>query len=421
MKDTDLKPLGLTRIEAPSYRDALRKIDERFGREVSVVHTRVIRRKGLMGLFGMTGVEVYVTGREQYKAWRGQGPRSDRQPPRAPEGWQDRPVPAPSGETQPPRPRPPAEAVPTSPEPKRDRAGDDVARAIQGLEQQVRYLLHESGSSDVPAPHPLIATAAELLEQRGFSVESKRELLQSLAHRQLPGTSQEPEELQTLAKIRLSELIRPKLPPCQPIHIDAAQPGSGMPRVVVLVGPTGVGKTTTIAKLASPLHLLEKRSVGLITLDTYRIGAVDQLGRYAEIAGMPIEVVPAGGSARGAVEALKHCDIVFVDTAGRSQKDLSRLQEVRDMLGGLGELQVHLCLSMTASRANLLDVAEKFRVVEYNRVLLTKIDEAPQGGNIYDLLRIVRTPVSYVTCGQEVPDDIQVATEDRLLQEITGG
>lgn len=456
--------MGLTRIEAPSYRDAMRQIDERFGRDVSVVHTRVIRRRGFMGLLGATGVEVYVTGKDEYLAWRDRGavippgpsgypvgptsvpgtpPASGRPsdplpdarngvtPSPAPQHPRDSASRPPAGSVpaQPPGGKPPARKRPVSRDQLPSQEGREVMDMLRDLQRQVRFMVRHGGADGgKPVHHPVLLEAARILDEESFSEESKEPILAALAHRRLPGTSEEPDEIRSLAKIQLTELLRPKIPVCMPISIDA--PGSDSvlappapapgPRVVVLVGPTGVGKTTTIAKLISPLHLKEKKRVGLVTLDTYRIGAVEQLGRYAEIVGLSLEVVDPGEPVRDKVEKLQGADIVFVDTAGRSQRDRGRLEEIRDMLSDLGNLETHLCLPMTAARENLLEVVESFRTVSYDRVLLTKADEAPRGGVLFEVLQKAAAPVSYLTCGQEVPDDIQVATEERLLQLMVG-
>lgn len=461
--ETGSGPVGLIRVEAASYREALREISSRYGDEVRIVHTRVVRRKGVKGLLGVTGVEVYVADRRQYDAWRERGgapPDPSPVPEPSSPGSARASVPgAPRGagtgrehgETAHAmtnsalgagagRVRPDVLAAYRTQRAGGDSpAGHEVLARLEELQEHMRVLLRttvsaglvpsagESGSLVVggrQAPtsslvHPLLAAAQGLLDAQGFAPEASRELLGELSLRQLPGTSGDLREVETLARIQLAELIRPKIPPCVPITLEAPVQGGG-PRVVVLVGPTGVGKTTTIAKLASPLTLARSRRVGLLTLDTYRIGAVEQLKRYAEILGVPLHVADPGTHLPAALNGLGACDVVFVDTAGRSQRDAARLAEIRAMLQQAGEVQTHLCVSLTSSRETLLDVVRGYGLLDYDRVLVTKVDEAPRGGGLFDLLRATRVPVSYLTCGQEVPDDIQAASVDRLLTRMLG-
>ncbi|MEM7167122.1 MAG: hypothetical protein AAF581_16795 [Planctomycetota bacterium] len=267
--------------------------------------------------------------------------------------------------------------------------------------------------------HPILAPAEEILAKQGFSHEARAEILEELLTRRLPGCSEDPEEQAALARVQLTELIRPKIPPCMPISMDAEHQCAG-PQVVMVVGPTGVGKTTTIAKLASPLQLLQGKSVGLVTLDTYRIGAIDQLQRYAEIMGLPLQVVQPGDHLPASLKALQGCDVIFVDTAGRNQRDQEHLREVRALFEGVANVETHLCVAMTSSRDTVIDVVENFGAMEFNRILITKMDEAPRGGALYDLMQVARVPLSYLTCGQEVPDDIQAASVDRVLRHLLG-
>ncbi|HVT28724.1 MAG TPA: flagellar biosynthesis protein FlhF [Lacipirellulaceae bacterium] len=180
-------------------------------------------------------------------------------------------------------------------------------------------------------------------------------------------------------------------------------------RVVALVGPTGVGKTTTIAKLAANYRLREKRRVGLITVDTYRVAAVEQLRTYADIIDLPMEVVATPREMREAVARMSHLDLVLMDTAGRSPRDEVKIQELKSMLAEAEPDEVHLVLSSTAGAKSLINTAERFAEVGTTALLLTKLDEAQSLGHLVSLVRSVRLPVSYLTDGQNVPDDIRVA------------
>ena len=196
------------------------------------------------------------------------------------------------------------------------------------------------------------------------------------------------------------------------------QPSAGQGRVVALVGPTGVGKTTTIAKLAANYRLRQNKTVGLITVDTYRIAAVEQLRTYAEIIDLPMEVVSTPREMREAIARMKSLDLVLMDTAGRSPRDEVRIQELKAMLAEANPAEVHLVLSAVGGAKSLATTAERFAAVGTTAMIVTKLDEATGLGNLFSVARGCRLPISYLTDGQNVPDDIQIAQQHALAQQI---
>jgi flagellar biosynthesis protein FlhF len=215
------------------------------------------------------------------------------------------------------------------------------------------------------------------------------------------------------ARAQLAHMLEVELRITGPIP---ATPGAG--RVVALVGPTGVGKTTTIAKLAANFRLREGRRVGLITVDTYRIAAVEQLRTYADIIDLPMEVVSTPREMREAVQRMRTFDLVLMDTAGRSPRDEVKIQELRAMLAEATPDEVHLVLSAASGARALAAAAENFAPAGVTSLLITKIDEATGLGNLLSLARASKLPFSYLTDGQNVPDDIAVADAKRLAQLI---
>jgi flagellar biosynthesis protein FlhF len=191
-------------------------------------------------------------------------------------------------------------------------------------------------------------------------------------------------------------------------------------RLVALVGPTGVGKTTTIAKLAANYRLREKKRVGLITVDTYRVAAVEQLRTYADIIDLPMEVVSTPREMREAVARMRNLDLVLMDTAGRSPRDEIKIQELRSLLAEAEADDVLLVLSATAGTRSLVSTAEKFAAVGTTGLLLTKLDEATSLGHLVAVSRECGLPVSYLTDGQNVPDDIQIAERRQLAYLMLG-
>lgn len=197
-------------------------------------------------------------------------------------------------------------------------------------------------------------------------------------------------------------------------------PEDGRPNTIALIGPTGVGKTTTIAKLAATFKLKQGKKVGLITMDTYRIAAVEQLRTYAGIIGLPLKVVNTAEQLTEAIAEYKDLDAILIDTAGRSQKASDKLGELKQVLAAANPHEVHLVLSSTVSQKVLLQTIDRFAAVDADRIIFTKLDEAVTGGVLLNVARRVGKKVSYITTGQEVPHEIEPGNSDRLASLVMG-
>jgi flagellar biosynthesis protein FlhF len=181
-------------------------------------------------------------------------------------------------------------------------------------------------------------------------------------------------------------------------------------RSLLMVGPTGVGKTTTIAKLAGHLVLERRRRVALITIDTYRVGAADQLQAYADLLEMPFAIARTPAELGQAAERFADCDNLLIDTAGRSPADAARLHELRGFCRALPGMQVMLAIAATAGRAEFARIVERFSVLPLEHTVVTKLDELAAPGRLYGCLRRHALPLTYVTTGQEVPADFRPAS-----------
>jgi len=196
-----------------------------------------------------------------------------------------------------------------------------------------------------------------------------------------------------------------------PIEVDSSKPG-----IVVLVGPTGVGKTTTIAKLAASFGVLQKRKLELITIDFYRIAAIEQLGKYAELMQLPFTPVNTREEFKNAVKN-STAQLIFVDTVGRSQRNNMGLAELRSILDGVKlPMDIHLVLSATTKYRDAIDIVTRFNQLLYNKIIITKLDETNTVGSLLSALR--NKKISYLTTGQSVPDDIEIASKEKLYEMI---
>ncbi len=196
---------------------------------------------------------------------------------------------------------------------------------------------------------------------------------------------------------------------------------NGKPTVISLVGPTGVGKTTCIAKLAVISKILHNLDVGLISSDTYRLGAIDQLKIFSEISNIDLLVAYEPDEMPKLIESFKKKDVIFIDTAGRSQKSLDQLKKTKEFLDAVKVDETYLVLSTTGNSKNLFDVAEKFKLFDYKALIFTKLDEAAVFGNILNVATNFNTPITFLSNGQVIPDDIIAADQEFIAKIVYTG
>lgn len=203
--------------------------------------------------------------------------------------------------------------------------------------------------------------------------------------------------------------------------IDIVENG---PRAEIFVGPTGVGKTTTIAKLATDLTVNQKKKVALLTVDTYRIAAAEQLRTYASIIGIPFRVVYSEDEMRQAAEDFKDYDYIMVDTAGHSLKNEELKESVENfirVLEDVMECENFLVLSATTKYRDLIEIADCYSSMVAYKLIFTKMDETGAKGNLYNVRMHTGAPIAYITNGQNVPDDIAVFDAQRIVKHLLGG
>ncbi len=217
----------------------------------------------------------------------------------------------------------------------------------------------------------------------------------------------------------------------QKIILKLGEPASikigDKPKVIFFIGPTGVGKTTTIAKIASRFKLNEHAKVAFITSDTYRIAAVEQLNTYASIIDSPVSVVYSPEELESCIREYKQYDLIMVDTAGRSHKSGEQMMELADLLekaracSDIFDIEIYLTLSITTKYKDLVNITDTYKDIEGWSVIFTKLDETCALGNILNVRLLTQAPLSYTASGQNVPNDIEVIDEQALARQLLGG
>ncbi len=201
-------------------------------------------------------------------------------------------------------------------------------------------------------------------------------------------------------------------------------PASQGPKVVLFIGPTGVGKTTTIAKLASRYSLEQQKKVAMLTTDTYRIAAAEQLRTYANILQVPFRVIYTEDELVTAVKDFYQCDYIFVDTTGhshRNEEQNSNIQQLINCIKGLVETQNFLVLSATTKYKDLLKIVDSYSEITEYELIFTKLDETYTLGNMLNMRLYTGKGIAYVTCGQNVPDDIESFDPQTIVKQLLGG
>src|SRR6056297_596663 len=366
--------------QAPTHHEALEKIRKKYGERAKILTHRTVRVGGFIGLFAREGVEM--TG---YIAQENMTDRKNRL-----EEEKKKILDSVQG----------------------DKTLDKVLEEIQSLKKQ--FETRPSEREEKKTEHPTLDAVTEVLSENEFSypfIEMIRERMrQELTYENLKDT----QEVLSRVLEWIGEYIQ-----------VTENPREQGPSALILVGPTGVGKTTTIAKLAAVHSLGSKgersKDVRVITIDNYRIGAKQQISTYAEILQVPFKSVESFQDLQSQIALDQDADLVLIDTIGKSPKDYMNLAKMREILDGCGgKAEIHLAVSATTKVSDLKEIMQQFEPFHYESIVLTKLDETMRIGNLISVLNERGKLLSYVTDGQRVPEDIQRATRIRILKTLEG-
>ncbi|GAB3794747.1 flagellar biosynthesis protein FlhF [Virgibacillus kimchii] len=367
--------MKVKKYEAPTMPEAMKQVRNEFGSEAVILHSRKVNHRGFMGIKKKSHVEV-VAALDPYpvKQNKKQSERSI----------------APVMETG-----------------KSSRPTDQVLSELHVLKQ----MIHQSTTNKNNYPAEYQFMYMHLLDQEIEETIAGSILDQVAAHHKVENISPSREKVEQDVKREIMHQLKGL--PFQAISADS--------KIAHFVGPTGVGKTTTIAKIAANAVLTEEKKVAFITTDTYRIAAIEQLKTYAKILQVPVEVAYTKEDYVNAVEKFKNYDRILVDTAGRNFREESFVHELKESFGSDDPIDMYLVLSLTAKSKDILDIYDQFVHLPIKQLIFTKIDETRQYGSMLNMALKKRMGTAYITNGQDVPDDLMEATPELIANYCIGG
>ncbi len=383
----------IKKYEAETENDAIMMAKEELGGGAVIMNIRTTKPKGIFKLFRKPLVEVTAAVDEK-----------------TPEN----PIPAPKPKRE--------------PAPKKEVKEEPVVKPVEEKKlDTLAEIIEKQISSEGSLKEQESKKIEQEKEQRSEKVRTllynqflRNEVDEKYAHMLVEDVTMPSEKEEALDAVLANVYQRIVLKLGQPQVIKLNQK---KPRICFFIGSTGVGKTTTIAKIASLFKLEKKAKVALVTSDTYRIAAVEQLKTYANILSLPIRVVYTPVEMEQAVKDYADYDLVLVDTAGRSPKNAQQMDELADLLSSVPveQREVYLVLSATTKYKDLKQIVSIYRDISDYRIVFTKLDETSCYGNILNIRLDTNAALSYVTCGQIVPDDLGMLNAQAIAKQLLGG
>lgn len=379
--------MRVKRFVANDIQEAMARVKSELGSEAVILHTRHFKEGGILGLFCKNYVEITAavdTSQQEIAkklisssfAWRQEEARM-----------------YPSAE---------------------DAISDDKLAIHQELHNMKKGLAEMPGIASEPNQPTLLPRLGQNLQSRLL----KQGVDEKLVNRIIKATMQQlalnpPAGKEIINQTLYQNLLKPLKNRFKPVTFNRSR--YRVPKVYALVGPTGVGKTTTIAKLAAMYALTELKKVSFVTVDTYRIAAVEQLKTIGDIMNVPVSVVYSLTQLEECLREISDSDVIFIDTAGRSHKNVLQMEELQKYLEIAKPDEVFLALSSTSKSEDLFNILEVYKDLNITRLIFTKLDETSYYGSIYNVACKTRYPLSYFTTGQSIPDDIEIADPTKLV------
>ncbi|WP_018922535.1 flagellar biosynthesis protein FlhF [Salsuginibacillus kocurii] len=396
--------MKVKKFQASSMPEAMQQVRNELGDQAVILNQKKVERGGFLGFFKRQSIEVIAA--------------IDPKPPKA---EQKHSKPTHMNKQQEPPLRTPKttarhpEGMLAENEDNRQKLvskeaqRDDLHEEVKDLKKMIAGL---SQQKDTSYP-PLLETIHQKLEQQEVDDTLRLDMMRHLLKRWYEEES-EPSEKTILQW--LSSYVQQLM---EGIAFGGESERGG--RFINIVGPTGVGKTTTIAKMAADFQLKKKKSVALITTDTYRIAAVDQLKTYAKILNVPVSVAYSIEDFREAKANYAEYDVVLVDSAGRNFRNELYVEELKKLIDFDTEMETYLVLALTSKYQDMKQIYESFSLIPIHKLIFTKKDETTSYGAIMNMIAAYGTGIAYVTTGQNVPDDMFEATSDRMTEVLNEG
>lgn len=344
--------------------EAMIKMKKELGPEAIILNTRTIRQKGFLSIFKKPMVEITA-------AYR-------------------------------------AKDILPSQVPKVDKL-NEINNELAILKNMMKKISTSVVEKNTEIPRELKEYQRKLIEN-GVEYYTAKSILKKLSE-QIDFNNKDDRSIEKIMKYVLSEYIGD----VKPLNVNAPYQ-----KVIFFVGPTGVGKTTTLAKIAAQLVMEKKYDIGLVTSDTYRIAAVDQLKTYSDILKLPLEVAYNQEDMYKTLIKFKEKDFIFVDTAGINHRKIDEEDPIYKIINSVKNKEVYLVLSGTTDYNTLKSIINHYSFIEDYKIIFTKLDEAEGFGSILNAKYLTKSPVSYITTGQNVPNDIEVLDRDKVVNGLIG-
>lgn len=390
--------MKIRRYLGSNTQEAILKVKMDLGNEALILNTRKVRQKGLFKIFAKPMVEVLAAIDEDYAAKK------------------EMLAPKQEIKSKVVEKEPVEKSKPDEKEEKISELENKVSN-MESLLQKVYEQFQFSSNKTTPVEQEKQQNLSGVL-QLFYNNLIKNEVDDEIAKRIIDIVNEKKVENSSVNEIAslLQNIIAGMLGKPETIQMK----DDGKPTIVIFLGPTGVGKTTTLAKIAANYALNHKKKIGLITADTYRIAAVEQLKTYAEILGMPVKVIYTANEIKDAINQYSDKDIILVDTAGRSHRNKAQFDELKSLVLATEADEVYLVLSTTTSLRNCQEILSNYDFLKDYKLIFTKVDETPITGIILNTRYLTNKKISYITTGQSVPDDIEVANIDKITKNLLG-
>ncbi|AOM83169.1 flagellar biosynthesis protein FlhF [Salisediminibacterium beveridgei] len=384
--------MKVKKYTAKTISDAMVKIKDELGQDAVILNSKKVEKGGILGLFTRKNVEVIAAiDPEQKKASGSAGGSSSLQ------------------KRKHDNHRPPVQRSSTVNQDTHKLAGeiDELKKMIQSM-QYSSTQQNSGGTEDYPGK---LAEVNHLLKDQEILDLYRLEIMKKLLKRwyQENGDSQPEREITKWIKNELEQSL-----------IDIPFGGFDYRKKYLnLVGPTGVGKTTTVAKIAAHAVLKDKKKVAFITTDTFRIAAIEQLKTYAKLLHVPVEVAYSIDDFQQAVKTFNDYDFIIIDSAGRNFRNSLYVEQLKQLIDFNEQMETHLVLSATAKYRDMLTIIEQFNLIKIDKLIFSKLDETDSVGFMFNAMKDHQIGASYITTGQNVPDDIEEASREKIISWIT--